>query len=483
MAKCDLSIELDDSDGVHSGGSTITGTVRVRVDKNVTTKGLVVSSGWATHGRGNVTSGVIESVTVFTGEWRAGDTPEYRFELPVGNWPPSYHGDYLNIDHAISAQAKISWAFDPKASQTFLMRPTGGVDAAKQPESAAASSKMLGIFFALFSLIATAIFCGGMIAAGGPSLVFLAFAIVPAMIGLGVAFKVLLPRYLLGNVEYTLQPLRVSPGDDLHGELVFRPRKQVSLNAIRLTFKASEKVVSGSGSNRTTHTNVFFEKEQTLVGEKTLRAGQETRVPLAVQMPSDAPYSIKLSDNELIWSALVRIDIPRWPDWTRDIAIAVVPPDNPAVEAGAASQASDRQVSATVQGQSAVSQDPERVAPSAITFTETAQHFWNLRDDRDGVNELAEAVSGLTFDVDAFVERRLLYSGDDDPHVFKDGYAVWAHFTEPPLPLVLYVPHDLADEFEQIGRDLWKGRGTIVGWDDSHRRLQIKLESSGFTQR
>ena len=31
--------------------------------------------------------------------------------------------------------------------------------------------------------------------------------------------------------------------------------------------------------------------------------------------------------------------------------------------------------------------------------------------------------------------------------------------------MVLYVPHELADEFEQTGRELWHGRGTIVGWD------------------
>ncbi len=92
------------------------------------------------------------------------------------------------------------------------------------------------------------------------------------------------------------------------------------------------------------------------------------------------------------------------------------------------------------------------------------------------VETLVEAVSGLTFQIEAFVERRLLYSGEEDPHLYEDGYAVWAHHTEPPLPMVFYVPHELADEFEQVGRDRWSGRGTIVGWDHQHRRLQVKLE-------
>ncbi len=117
-------------------------------------------------------------------------------------------------------------------------------------------------------------------------------------------------------------------------------------------------------------------------------------------------------------------------------------------------------------------------AEEGVTFAETASHLWSLRDQRDQVEMLVEAVNGLTFDLEVIVERRLLYSGDDDPHVYQDGYAVWAHYTEPPLPMVLYVPHQLADEFEQIGRDVWRGRGTIVGWDQRHGRLQVKLEGS-----
>ena len=55
--------------------------------------------------------------------------------------------------------------------------------------------------------------------------------------------------------------------------------------------------------------------------------------------------------------------------------------------------------------------------------------------------------------------RQEFHGGEDDPHVYKDGYTVWARFTDPELPMVLYVPHDLADEFEPVGRGRWSGRG------------------------
>ena len=76
MAKCDLSIELDDPKMVYPGGGTISGVVRVVVDADVKCTGLEVSSGWKTHGRGNVASGQAGKANLFAGEWRAGENPE-----------------------------------------------------------------------------------------------------------------------------------------------------------------------------------------------------------------------------------------------------------------------------------------------------------------------------------------------------------------------------------------------------------------------
>ena len=112
-----------------------------------------------------------------------------------------------------------------------------------------------------------------------------------------------------------------------------------------------------------------------------------------------------------------------------------------------------------------------------LTFYETAGHIVSVRGDRQQLEAIVEAVTGLSFEIAARVERRLLYSGDDDPHVYENGYAIWANYPDPKLPLVLYVPHDLADEFEQIGSDEWRGRGMVVGWDSLHQRLQVKVES------
>ena len=113
MAKCDLAIELEDPERIYRGGDQIRGTVVVWTDKAVNCSDLVVEANWETHGRGNVTKGEPNRESVFRGEWQPGEH-RYDFQVELARWPPTYHGNYLNVDHYIRARAKIPWSFDPQ---------------------------------------------------------------------------------------------------------------------------------------------------------------------------------------------------------------------------------------------------------------------------------------------------------------------------------------------------------------------------------
>tara|TARA_R110002049_G_scaffold50370_1_gene142944 strand:+ start:33499 stop:34917 length:1419 start_codon:yes stop_codon:yes gene_type:complete len=472
VAKCDLSIEIDGGDRIYTGGDIITGVVRVNADKDVNCSGLQVRTLWATHGRGNVDSEEADSKILFTGQWVAGEEQEYRFELNVGGWPPTYHGHYLNVDHYIEARAKIPWGFDPKATVPFRLHATH-----PNEETAKRSNviELKGPAAALVGLVFLSVFLGMgfAMAASFGWIILVAFFALPLFGGLFVAFRFLLPKWALGEVVCEIDTEQVSPGQEVTGELTIQPRKNVSINGITLKLSAKERCVSGSGSNRTTHTHQIFDQTYKVEDTTSLRPNEKRRFPLCFQLPTTAPYSLDLGNNDLIWSANVNVDIPRWPDWRKTISLNVLPSgkgaDGPIIEHDA-----------EFAGTPATSSDS---ANGEITFAETASHLWSVRDNREQTEMLVDAVTGLTFDLQARVERRLLYSGDDDPHVFKDGYAIWAHYPEPELPMVLYVPHDLADEFEQIGREVWRGRGTIVGYDTLHGRLQVKLEQDEAERR
>lgn len=462
MAKCDLSIELDHPERIYVGGDKITGTLHVLADADVKCKGLEISSGWRTHGRGNVAHGTTETVTLFIGEWTAGQRESYRFELDVVGWPPSYHGNYINVDHYIDARAKIPWAFDPKASKEFMMRPVDGPES----EQAAAATVVGGcVGYGLVILVLGLLTIGfGMLVVAlvvNPFVGLIAGGIFVPIVSILVARK-LLPKWLLGNVVAELLTPQVAPGGRIRARLAFQPRRRVVLNSISADLTGAEVCVSGSGSNRTTHRNTFFTDHHELEGASTLQAGDRKEFNLDFPIPDDVPYSFDLADNDLNWTIELRVDIPRWPDWTHSLKLQVLPDGRSTTPVGSGDESSH-------------SESPQSAADDEITFVETATHIWESRNDADRLDVLVDAVMGMTFDIDTYVERRLLYSGDEDPHVYKDGYAVWARHSDPPLPLVLYVPHELADEFEQVGHDLWRCRGTIVGWDHQHRRLQVKL--------
>ena len=210
MAKCDLSIELDKPDAIHPGGGTISGVVRVAVDSDVKCNGLEVQSGWRTHGRGNVASGTAGTVTLFAGQWHAGETPEYRFELPVAEWPPTYHGHYLNVDHFIDVRAKIPWGFDPKASVPFMMRPTCGSEEAKVVKPTTEMNNIVGCIVGFIVLGFVIAFLSGVVFAGPFSLIFLIF---PVLGFLFWFFRKFLPRWILGessreSIQGLIQPRR-----------------------------------------------------------------------------------------------------------------------------------------------------------------------------------------------------------------------------------------------------------------------------------
>jgi len=465
VAKCDLSIEIADSQDKYFGGQTVRGTVVVRVDSDVRCKGLQVQTAWATHGYGNIDQGVGESVILFEGEWTAGETYRYDFELKVARWPPTYHGHYLNVDHAVEARASIPWSFDPKASELIHVTAVDGPEA-KLDSSTNQATGAAGAGCAIVGTVFVGIFLVVMLL--NPFAWILAGIVGLVGGGWWVFFRYL-PRVALGKVQYQLQTNRLAPGEEVVGELVLRPKRNVRLNRIVWKITAEEVCVSGSGSNRTTRRHSLHEQELEVVGATTLTAEQETRIPLRFTLPDQPFYSLDLSDNDLTWNTHLRVDIPRWPDYVDKASFLVVP--------DVATGSEDRPDGLSPMEMPArVGVAPRQSAePPALTFAETVAHVWASRGDAEQTDMLVGAVEGIPFDIEAIIERRLLY-GNDDPAAYRDGYVVWGHYPDPELPLTLYIPKHLGDEFEQAGSRVWKGRGRITGYDRRHGRLQVHVE-------
>ncbi len=458
MAKCDLTIELEDPDRAYQGGDRVRGTIIVRTDKKVHCSNLELTLGWETHGRGNIARATPIQQSVYRGEWQPGEH-RYAFDLETAGWPPTYHGHYLNVDHYVRARAKIPWAFDPKTEIPIRVIPTGDPNAIP-PAEPNQMSNVIGFLVAAL-LVGTLI---------GFSVAFVFNPFVLAIFG-GLAlvgsgywfcFK-WLPKWKLGQVNFHVDQQQLAAGEALTGNLSIQPRGNLAINQISMTLSAQERCVSGSGSNRRTHRHILFEITEMIATTSTVAAGKPAAYPFHLQLPDNAAPTLMLNDNQLLWSLQATVDIPRWPDWKEKKSVTVVPRQNHEVDPAKSGAA-------------------ETVAPQ-ISFAETAKLIWTVRDDPDQVERVVSAVIGLQMEFPCVILRRRLADDLPTKHAYPDGTIVQARFSHPELPLTLYAPSERTEEFHEQAGETWQGRGTVVGFDYESQSLQIRIPAEASDRR
>ncbi len=314
MAACNLKIHLDEPKRIRIGGEQVTGMVLVRCEKDVNCKGLVVATRWSTHGQGNIDSGVGEETIAFQGAWQAGQEYKYPFKLNAAAWPPTYYGTFLNVSHCVDARAKLAWATDPKASAEFpVVVANSPADIQPSRKQVSSGCGWIGVVIAVILVSVFAI-----------AFVWLIpfVAIIAALIWF---FKSFLPKQLTGSIETKLEPRRLKPGEVVHGHLSFTPKWNLNINQVNLSFLGVEKCTSGSGSNRKLHSHQLSEQIKQLAGPQRLPGGQRQSFDFEIPVPNSAAPSMKMVDNEIAWTVILRIDIPRWPDWTETFPLIIQP--------------------------------------------------------------------------------------------------------------------------------------------------------------
>ena len=327
MSKCDVNIVLDRTNRTFRPGEEVSGTVQVRVNRDVKCNAVLLEHFWQTHGRGNKASGAKVTSTLHRGDLRAGESLSIPFSVAAPNGPPTYHGHYLNVDHYLNARVDIPWAIDPKRKEEYILLP-GSRSWGHLPKTA------LGRNEAIKTLSQAAAPIGvGLLVVGGlcfPLFFPCGIVLIPAgLIVLFLALRKKMAESKMGAVKLNFGSLQVSPGGKIPLQLDFTPRQTSKLNRIIAKLKGEEKCVSGSGTNKTTHTHKLHEQTVELMREGDVAAGRRIQMRADVAVPQTGAFTFSASDNEVIWSLEVRIDIPLWPDWTERRPVVV----RPAIEA------------------------------------------------------------------------------------------------------------------------------------------------------
>lgn len=348
MASSRLQLELERANLTFRPQETIRGRVLVHASDACRCDKLTIALQWRTHGKGNVAKGSAQTLVLFVGEWQAGASHAYPFELTAPAGPCTYRGSLLNVDWYLTARADVPWAFDPKVETELLLQPwtepqpppTGpqGYRAAPAAPSApydfgpeavlpeqalarqAGGSRVVAVVGLLLLVGAAIAFVSGASPAGVMLLIFAAFPLG------SYGWKWLARRSLGGTPRICIEPPTVEAGQRLDVTVSFAPTKTTVLESAQAVLTAAEIVVRGSGTDKQTFTHQLHAEPRLLAEPgRTIGSFEHTELSASFLVPAGAPPTFAASDNQLRWSIEVTVDAQGAPAWKQDVPFLVRP--------------------------------------------------------------------------------------------------------------------------------------------------------------
>jgi len=335
MSKCELHIVFDHDDRTYKLGEAITGKIQILAHEAFHCRKITLICAWRTQGRGNKASGGEEGMAFAEdAKFQSGELKEYPFQFAARRGPVSYQGHYLNVEWYLRAQVDIPIAVDVIREEKFMLA-AGDISeeivlgTEDQLEEAAAPSSfkermtMARVLAVPFFVLGVA-----MIVLGGSNLVALLLGLAVAGFGGWQLFMMLrnkLAQQRVSALEVKVHPVKIRAGNAVECKFLFDSRDARRLRKITATLKAEERVVSGAGGLKNSHTHKIYETVLEQSNQEVAPLGDKAEIKIPVPIPSNAPSTFRAPDNALIWSIRVQIDIPDWPDWVQEFPLTVVP--------------------------------------------------------------------------------------------------------------------------------------------------------------
>ena len=216
--------------------------------------------------------------------------------------------------------------------------------------------------------------------------------------------------------------------------------------------------MSGSGSKRSTHTHEVLTKVQSLAEAGVLEAGKLYKFEFSYVIPTTVPPSLKFTDNEISWSSEFRIDIPKWPDWIKEIPFVV----KPASKADLAKHESGALSAATTDA--TPEDDP--------WLTEVYQQVVQSAENPDRLKNVIEAVQTQVFAISVDIQGEVEEPLESD--MDEDGMWVSAMDSVRNVRLVAFVPQSLVWD-GMLWTNGWQGNANVIGFEDDTGRIILKL--------
>ncbi len=333
---CTLQIHLDAPR--FRGGDAITGVVAVEVLEDVASKGVTIDLGWRTDGPGDTDRGPVTSARVQgAAGWRAGERLRLPFRIAAPRFPVTYQGEKVSVLWILTARADVRARIDPTTERAVTLRPgappTGEELASLQRTSpATARRQRVGCGLRGLASLVLGLVLLGVAPVAGPftPLAWISGTALALFGALGAAYGSwnLLAERKLGPLDLAVTG-QVIAGDAVDVRLSFRPPRPLALNRITAELIGHETARRGSGKHMQLFLREVGRLPVTLHEGGRVGAGERVRFEETITVPRHAAPSFQAAQNSVRWTLALHLDIPRWPDWSLEVPIVVLPAFTP----------------------------------------------------------------------------------------------------------------------------------------------------------
>src|SRR3990172_7090821 len=136
-------------------------------------------------------------------------------------------------------------------------------------------------------------------------------------------------RSRLGSVQVEVSPLTLARGETVNCTVRLQPRGSIKLTEATAKLAATEHTSprAGDSDDAPTHPcqQTVFQAREVIADGRTLSAGEEVLLRIALCIPPDAPCTFWGANNKLIWTVAVELKLKGRPDWTRTVPITIHP--------------------------------------------------------------------------------------------------------------------------------------------------------------
>ena len=448
MPNCRIEIEFYRPDRQFDTGTVVQGWVRVSVDKPVVCRGLMLAAVWQTRSAASPTKKSYYQTTLFQGDWQANENYEYAFEFMPTEFPSTYQGKNLSIEHLVSVVADIPWNAGKRCERSFLLLPRAQDTRCENNVSCDVplGNQRLKIYGIASAIIAVF----GLILAVTRWPWFWLLAI-PGLVSTLFVTAKFLSLFCFRNVSWRIKSRAVIPGEKVSVSIAGTPRFNLSVGSITANVVGLEKVQITYGKREKLLLHTIHNEKFQLIDSTRLRKNEPFEINRSIQIPQTDAFSIDLLNNSVQWVIKLSIRLAYLPEWHSLHEIQVLPflqpPDNP---------------------------NPAFVVRPPSELLRILKRIDEPKFDPEYVTNIISHNRNQLYEIPVTIDRIGNSDNQLDDPAYTNGKTIFGWFAGTQIGIAVQLPTGHNQQVESLNPGgTWSGCGTLLSWDDSCNRVVV----------